>query len=685
MSRRLRGPLPRRGRPVGLRDERLRARKYAAHARRAAATGPFARALELGGSIGVFSALLAPRCDAAAGRSTRAPTAVAAARARLAALSARARRSVGAIPDDLPRRPVRPRRRQRGPLLPRRRRARRARSRWLADGARARRPPRRRALAPAPRRTCPLTRRRTSTAALARAPGLRPVDAERARRVPPRRARAPVSRAAAWSSSAAAPPAHAAAEAYRDAGGAGAVALVAAEGRLPYNRPPLSKELLRGEIGERRAAARGRRLVRASEDVELRGGAAAALDAGERAVALADGEVLAYDTLRARHGRRAGPAAGRGRRRPGRPRAAQRRRPAPPAARAASRRSAGRRVGSGFIGCEAAGLAARARLPRSRSSARSRRRSAARLGAEVGGAARRLARGGGRRAAARRRGRADRAGDAALRVAHGAGPREGDLVLLATGLAPAHRARRGRRRSRSPTTARSPSTRTMRTRATACSPAATARSRTTPPPGRPLHVEHWGDALAQGEVAGRTAAGERRGVGRRARLLVHDRRAHAQVRRVGRRLRRGPRRGTATARFTAWYGARRPLRRRARARARRGLRARPRPDRARARRCRERAPGRRRRPRARRGGAHRRLPRGAGRAARLDPRGVRGHRRARPLPRRDGAGRRRRRRRAGPTCGCVVGGPGAGVGRRAARRAWTSRRRAARCRPAPTA
>ena len=32
--------------------------------------------------------------------------------------------------------------------------------------------------------------------------------------------------------------------------------------------------------------------------------------------------------------------------------------------------------------------------------------------------------------------------------------------------------------------------------------------------GRPLHVEHWGDALAQGEVAGWTAAGERRGVGR---------------------------------------------------------------------------------------------------------------------------------------------------------------------------
>lgn len=26
--------------------------------------------------------------------------------------------------------------------------------------------------------------------------------------------------------------------------------------------------------------------------------------------------------------------------------------------------------------------------------------------------------------------------------------------------------------------------------------------------GRPLRVEHWGDALAQGEVAGRAAAGD---------------------------------------------------------------------------------------------------------------------------------------------------------------------------------
>jgi predicted TPR repeat methyltransferase len=62
--------------------------------------GPFSDALELGGSIGVFSELLAPRCmrlttiDAA-------PTAVAAARHRLASFP-NARAFVGSIPDALP-------------------------------------------------------------------------------------------------------------------------------------------------------------------------------------------------------------------------------------------------------------------------------------------------------------------------------------------------------------------------------------------------------------------------------------------------------------------------------------------------------------------------------------------------------------------------------------------------------
>ena len=41
-----------------------------------------------------------------------------------------------------------------------------------------------------------------------------------------------------------------AARAYRDAGGDGTVAIVADEGRMPYRRPPLTKELLRGESAE---------------------------------------------------------------------------------------------------------------------------------------------------------------------------------------------------------------------------------------------------------------------------------------------------------------------------------------------------------------------------------------------------------------------------------------------------
>jgi NADPH-dependent 2,4-dienoyl-CoA reductase/sulfur reductase-like enzyme len=45
------------------------------------------------------------------------------------------------------------------------------------------------------------------------------------------------------------PAGFAAADGYREAGGEGAVAIIAGEERMPYRRPPLTKELLRGEIG----------------------------------------------------------------------------------------------------------------------------------------------------------------------------------------------------------------------------------------------------------------------------------------------------------------------------------------------------------------------------------------------------------------------------------------------------
>jgi cyclopropane fatty-acyl-phospholipid synthase-like methyltransferase len=66
----------------------------------ACGAGPFEHALELGASIGVFSALLAPRC----GRLITvdvAPTAVAAARARLSGFD-NVQVILGAIPDAIP-------------------------------------------------------------------------------------------------------------------------------------------------------------------------------------------------------------------------------------------------------------------------------------------------------------------------------------------------------------------------------------------------------------------------------------------------------------------------------------------------------------------------------------------------------------------------------------------------------
>ena len=73
--------------------------KYAATLA-ACGDGPFAGALELGASIGVFSALLAPRCERLI-TIDAAPTAVAAARMRLAT-AGHARVMHGRIPEAIP-------------------------------------------------------------------------------------------------------------------------------------------------------------------------------------------------------------------------------------------------------------------------------------------------------------------------------------------------------------------------------------------------------------------------------------------------------------------------------------------------------------------------------------------------------------------------------------------------------
>jgi 3-phenylpropionate/trans-cinnamate dioxygenase ferredoxin reductase component len=88
-----------------------------------------------------------------------------------------------------------------------------------------------------------------------------------------------------------------AAETLRDEGFDGRVVLVGSETERPYERPPLSKDYLRGEAG------RDKLFVHAASfydehQVELRlGETAVSLDPGRHEVALSRGERLSFDRL----------------------------------------------------------------------------------------------------------------------------------------------------------------------------------------------------------------------------------------------------------------------------------------------------------------------------------------------------------------------------------------------------
>ena len=237
-------------------------------------------------------------------------------------------------------------------------------------------------------------------------------------------------------------------------------------------------------------------------------------------------------------------------------------------------------VGSGFIGCEAAAsLAMRGVAPPSSPRSRPAGRPARRVGRAPD---RRVAGGAGRRRCARGRGRARR-GAATGRLDDGT-TLEPDLVVVAVGVEHARpflavvRAARSRR-------AASSVDRELRTsdpRVWAAGDVARAHHAVVE---RSLSVEHWGDALSMGELAGRNAARSRsaapssRRPGRRpARVLERDRGAHAEVLRLGRRPTSGRGRRARRGAFTVWYadGGRR-ARRGADPRGRRRLRARRRP------------------------------------------------------------------------------------------------------------
>lgn len=86
-----------------------------------------------------------------------------------------------------------------------------------------------------------------------------------------------------------------AASTLRQEGFDGRIVLIGAEDRPPYERPPLSKEFLRGEQSLEQGYLRPAEWY-AENDIELRTGATASrIDPGAKVVELEDGERLAYD------------------------------------------------------------------------------------------------------------------------------------------------------------------------------------------------------------------------------------------------------------------------------------------------------------------------------------------------------------------------------------------------------
>ena len=87
------------------------------------------------------------------------------------------------------------------------------------------------------------------------------------------------------------------ATAFRQAGGKGAVTMLSADTDPPYNRPPLSKGFLRGEI-EADDVFVEPEAAYAELDVDLRlGSEVTGVDPRARTVTLADGSELPYDKL----------------------------------------------------------------------------------------------------------------------------------------------------------------------------------------------------------------------------------------------------------------------------------------------------------------------------------------------------------------------------------------------------
>ncbi len=293
-----------------------------------------------------------------------------------------------------------------------------------------------------------------------------------------------------------------AARGYRGAGGTGPVAIVTDEHRMPYRRPPLTKDLLRGESTEADLPLEDEAWLGANA-VDLISGRAATLDAEARSVTLSGGRRLQY--------RRCVIATGAEPTRldvPGADDPAVRVVRALDHVRELQRRLNGNAavvvIGSGFIGCEIASSLRIRGHPVSLVSDEPQP-NAARLGEPAGALiAGWLERQGVELHLDSAVRRIERTGDELEVIADGASAR-GRVVVMATGVAP-----RGELAAAAgieldggavPVDA---SMRSVDPGVLAAGDVCKAQNASA---GRPLRVEHWGDALRQGEIAGAVAAG----------------------------------------------------------------------------------------------------------------------------------------------------------------------------------
>ena len=293
-----------------------------------------------------------------------------------------------------------------------------------------------------------------------------------------------------------------AARGYRDAHGAGRVAIVSDEARMPYRRPPLTKELLRGEMGEDALAMEPESWL-GENSVALISGRAVSLAPTDREVTLAGGRRLTYERCVLATG------------------SEPTRLTAPgcddPAVRVVRSLDHVREllvrlgpgdpvvvIGSGFVGCEIAVSLRRRGHPVALISdepAPNQRRLGEGPAQEL---ARWLEQDGVRAHFSCGLEGIERTGDV-LRVRAQTVEASAATVVMATGVAP-----RGELLRAGGATLQDgaiPVDASLRTELPGVWAAGDVCLADNVTAGRPVRVEHWGDALKQGELAGRSAAG----------------------------------------------------------------------------------------------------------------------------------------------------------------------------------